>query len=63
MTIGSDGIPLCPKGFPMKQATVEPKKEELNTAVQKLLAKAALYIAHATILVLMQSMEEMFILY
>jgi hypothetical protein len=47
----------------MKQAAIKSKKEGLNTAVQKLLAKAALYIAHATILVLMQSMEEMFILY
>ena len=25
-TINKDGIPLCPKGFPMKQAAVEPKK-------------------------------------
>lgn len=30
ITLGSDGVPLCPKGFPMKWAAVEPKKGRIK---------------------------------
>ena len=30
ITIGEDGIPMCPQGFPMKQAAVEPKKGRIK---------------------------------
>lgn len=40
ITINEHGIPLCPKGFPMKQAAVEPKRDVSNTAVLKLPSKA-----------------------
>ena len=39
ITIGSDGIPLCPKGFPMKQAAVEPKKGRIKYRCPKITYK------------------------
>lgn len=30
ISINSDGIPLCPKGFPMKQAAVESRKGRIK---------------------------------
>ena len=36
ITIGKDGIPLCPQGFPMKQAAVEPKKGRIKYRCSKI---------------------------
>ena len=42
ITIGSDGIPLCPKGFPMKQAAVEPKKGRIKYRCPKITCKGGI---------------------
>ena len=66
ITIGSDGIPLCSKGFPMKLAAVEPKKNKkdvLNIAALKSLAKTVLHNALAKRHVPMLSMAGMFTLF
>ncbi|MBC5744586.1 hypothetical protein FMM74_013635 [Lachnospiraceae bacterium MD308] len=39
ITINKDGIPLCPKGFPMKQAAVEPKKGRIKYRCPKITCK------------------------
>lgn len=39
ISINNDGIPLCPKGFPMKQAAVEPKKGRIKYRCPKITAK------------------------
>ena len=39
ISINSDGIPLCPKGFPMKQAAVEPRKGRIKYRCPKITAK------------------------
>ena len=39
ITIGRDGVPLCPKGFPMKQAAVEPKKGRIKYRCPKITSK------------------------
>ena len=39
ITINNDGIPLCPKGFPMKQAAVEPKKGRIKYRCPKITCK------------------------
>lgn len=39
ITINEDGIPLCPKGFPMKQAAVEPKKGRIKYRCLKITCK------------------------
>ncbi len=39
ISIGSDGMPLCPKGFPMKQAAVEPKKGRIKFRCPKITCK------------------------
>ena len=36
ISINSDGIPLCPKGFPMKQAAVEPRKGRIKYRCPKI---------------------------
>lgn len=36
ITIGSDGIPLCPKGFAMKRAAVEPSKGRIKYRCPKI---------------------------
>ena len=36
ITIGSDGIPLCPKGCPMKLAAIEPKKGRIKYRCPKI---------------------------
>ena len=38
-TIGDDGIPLCPKGFPMKLAAVEAKKGRIKYRCPKITSK------------------------
>ncbi len=63
ISINSDGIPLCPKGFPMKQAAVEPRKGRIKYRCPKILTKEVPLIVLAMSLVLTQSMEEMFTLY
>ena len=62
ITINKDGIPLCPKGFPMKQAAVEPKKRRIKYRCPKITCKGGTHNALAKILVLMLSMAEMSIL-
>lgn len=47
----------------MKQAAVEPKKDESNTAVPKSLPKAARRIALVMLLVPMPNMAETYILF
>lgn len=37
-----DGIPLCPKGFPMKQATVEPKKGRIKYRCPRITCKGGI---------------------
>ena len=39
ISINSDGIPLCPKGFPMKHAAVEPRKGRIKYGCPKITAK------------------------
>ena len=39
ISINNEGIPLCPKGFPMKQAAVEPKKGRIKYRCPKITAK------------------------
>lgn len=39
VSINSDGIPLCPKGFPMKQAAVESRKGRIKYRCPKITAK------------------------
>ena len=39
ISINSDGIPLCPKGFPMKRAAVEPRKGRIKYRCPKITAK------------------------
>ena len=39
ITINEDGIPLCPKGFPMKQAAVEPQKGRIKYRCPKITCK------------------------
>lgn len=39
ITINIDGIPLCPKGFPMKQAAVETKKGQIKYRCPKITCK------------------------
>ena len=39
ITLNKDGIPLCPKGFPMKQAAVEPKKGRIKYRCPKITSK------------------------
>ena len=39
ITINEHGIPLCPKGFPMKQAAVEPKKGRIKYRCSKITYK------------------------
>ena len=39
ISIGKDGIPLCPKGFPMKLAAVEPKKGRIKYRCPKITCK------------------------
>ena len=39
ITINEHGIPLCPKGFPMKQAAVEPKKGRIKYRCPKITCK------------------------
>ena len=39
ITINEDGIPLCPKGFPMKLAAVEPKKGRIKYRCSKITFK------------------------
>lgn len=36
ISINSDGIPLCPKGFSMKQAAVEPRKGRIKYRCPKI---------------------------
>lgn len=36
ITIGSDGIPLCPKGRKMKLAAVEPRKRRIKYCCPKI---------------------------
>ena len=36
ISINSDGIPLCPKGFPMKQAAAEPRKGRIKYRCPKI---------------------------
>ena len=40
ISINSDGIPLCPKGFPMKQAAVEPRKGRIKYRCPKISYKS-----------------------
>lgn len=42
ISINSDGIPLCPKGFPMKQAAVEPKKGRIKYRCPKISCKGGI---------------------
>ena len=46
ISINSDGIPLCPKGFPMKQAAVEPRKGRIKYRCPKISYKGG--IPHCT---------------
>lgn len=39
ISINSDGIPLCPKGFPMKQAAVVPRKGRIKYRCPKITVK------------------------
>ena len=39
ITINKDGVPLCPKGFLMKQAAVEPKKGRIKYRCPKITCK------------------------
>lgn len=39
ISINSDGIPLCPKVFPMKQAAVESRKRHIKYRCPKITAK------------------------
>ena len=63
ISINSDEIPLCPKGFPMKQAAVESRKERIKYRCPKISYKGGTPTVLVMSLVLTQSMVEMFTLY
>ena len=62
ISISSDDVPLCPKGFPMKLAAVEAKKVGLNIAIRKSPARAVTPIVLMQNLVLTLNMVELFTL-
>ena len=59
ISINHDGIPLCPKSFPMKLAAVETKKGRIKYRCLKSPAKAILRIVHVKPLVPTQDIAIM----